>query len=98
MAALPDDGNITADGDYDIQVTGDTKYNVNIEGNFGGGTVEVQEKNEFSGNYSPVSTTSSITSDFSDVLEARNGANIRFNVSGSAAPDFYIHIVALRNG
>lgn len=99
MADLPSNGNITADGDYDIVVNGGIRYNVNIGGDFGGGTVIVSEENAAKTTiFSPVATMSAITSNFTDVLKTRDGQKVRFSLSGSTSPDLYIHIVALRNG
>lgn len=99
MADLPSDGNITADGDYDIKVEGGIRYDVIITGTFGGGTVVVSEQNPAkTDQFGVISTSTAITSDFSDVLLCRNGATIRFNLNGATAPDLYVHIAPVRNG
>jgi hypothetical protein len=99
MAALPADGNITADGDYDITVSGGIRYDVNITGTFGGGTVTVSEQNPAAlTQYGAISTSAAITSDFSDVLLCRNGSTIRFSLAGATTPNIYVHIAPVRNG
>jgi len=100
MANLPADGNITADGDYDITLPEGIRFDVNIAGSsFGGGTVVMSQQNPASSAlFSPFTVTSAITSNFTDVLQARGGSVIRFSLSGATAPNIFIHIAAVRNG
>ena len=99
MADLPADGNVTADGDYDIKLEGGIRYNVIITGDFGFGTVTVGDQNPLKPDqFGSVSTASPITSNFSDVLKTRDGTTVRFTLSGSTSPDLYISATAIRNG
>jgi len=98
MATLdPATGIIIADGDYDTTVSGATKYNLNIVGDFGSGTVVVKEQNVFDKTeYAPYATASPITSNFTRTFTTRPGATIRITLAGSTNPDLFAHLTQIK--
>jgi len=102
MADLPNNGKVTADGEYEVSLGKGTRYNINIAGKWSSGEIVISERNKKSPAdkdwYTPLFTESTINSDFTDVLLTEVNSKIKFTLDGSGAPLLYIHVNELTNG
>lgn len=80
---------ITADGDYDFQIKGDT--HIHVEGTFGGGTVQVKLLADDNATYLTL-PDDSYTAAFSKVFEFNGTGSVRLTVSGATTPSLTAYV------